>query len=149
MKDPDDKLKKLEEKRATLEAAIKRLRAAASATERKRDTRRKLLVGAVVLGAADRGEMPRAALTALLDRNLVRPHDRELFALPPMAADNAPANPSAPSASGSAPKAPSLPPGTPALAAAPTTLPPRLPPPTAAAPVPRGAFVPRKDTDDI
>ena len=62
MKDADDKLKKLELKRASLEAEIKRLRTAASATERKRDTRRKLLVGAVVLGSVDRGETPRAPL---------------------------------------------------------------------------------------
>ena len=146
MKDPDDKLKKLEEKRARVEAEIRRLRAAASATERKRDTRRKLLVGAVVLAAADRGEMPRAPLMALLDRNLVRSHDRELFDLPPKP-DGTQTNQSLPPPpSGSAPKAPSALPG-PAdqASAAPAPLP-RLAVPS---PVQRGTFTVRPDTDKI
>jgi uncharacterized protein (DUF3084 family) len=144
MKDADDKLKKLELKRASLEAEIKRLRAAASATERKRDTRRKLLVGAVVLGAVDRGETPRAPWMAMLDKHLVRPHDRALFDLPPKPEDNRPLTKTPPQ-SASAPKAPSALPGG---AAGPTPAPPRLPPPAPAS-VPRGTFMPSKDTGDI
>ena len=147
MKDADDKLKKLELKRASLEAEIKRLRAAASATERKRDTRRKLLVGAVVLGAVDRGETPRAPLMAMLDKHLVRPHDRALFDLPPKLADHK-TTALAPPPSASAPKAPSAPSGGAAQATAPTPAPPKLPPPSPP-PERRGTFVPRKDTDDL
>ena len=44
---------KLAKKKAKLDAATRRLRARAAATERKQDTRRKILAGAWVLARAD------------------------------------------------------------------------------------------------
>lgn len=47
---------------------------------RKRDTRRKVVAGAVVLGFAEHDPAFRGTLQGLLRQNLTRPHDRALFA---------------------------------------------------------------------
>lgn len=83
----------LDERIATLEAKLKqekarkqlieaRKRAAESKLKRSQDTRRKILVGAAVLGKIERGEWPREKLLALLDATLTRADDRALFDLP-------------------------------------------------------------------
>lgn len=59
------------------------MRAQAAKAERSRDTRRKVLVGAVILARVERGEWPREKLLALLDTALTRPDERALFDLPP------------------------------------------------------------------
>jgi len=59
------------------------VRAQAAKAERSRDTRRKVLVGAVILARVERGEWPREKLLALLDTALTRPDERALFDLPP------------------------------------------------------------------
>jgi hypothetical protein len=57
-----------------------------SQAERKRDTRRKILIGGAVLAAIDREGVPvlrsRDELNRWLDRHLSRPHDRAVFDLP-------------------------------------------------------------------
>ena len=83
----------IDERIATLEAKLKqekarkqlieaRKRAAESKLRRSQDTRRKILVGAAILGKVERGEWPREKLLALLDATLTRADDRALFDLP-------------------------------------------------------------------
>ena len=78
----DDQIKALEDKRRKLDAQLARLHAAGRAEARKRDTRRKILAGAVVLNQADENEAAKARLWKLLDQALVKDRDRELFNLP-------------------------------------------------------------------
>ena len=79
----DDRIKALELKRKQIDARIANLRAAGQADARKRDTRRKILVGAVMLNQADTNETARTDLWKLLDQNLDKNRDRELFGLKP------------------------------------------------------------------
>lgn len=55
----------------------------AMAGERAEDTRRKILLGALVQQMVEQGDMQQADLTARLDAFLVREGDRQLFDLPP------------------------------------------------------------------
>lgn len=48
--------------------------------DRKRDTRRKVVAGAVALAHAGRDPVFRAALQAILQQHVTRPIDRALFA---------------------------------------------------------------------
>ncbi len=81
----DDQIKALEDRRRKIDSQIARLHAAGRAEARKRDTRRKILAGAVVLNQADENEAARARLWKLLDQALVKDRDRELFNLGPRA----------------------------------------------------------------
>lgn len=85
---------KLEESIATLEERLKQLkvrklrldqrqRSLSSRRERAADTRRKILVGALVLAQVENGEHPRDSLYSALDRYLTREDDRNLFELSP------------------------------------------------------------------
>lgn len=49
--------------------------------ERREDTRRKILIGALVLTQVERGDYPRERLHKALDAFLTRPGDRALFSL--------------------------------------------------------------------
>lgn len=76
------RLEKLETKKAKIAAEIQRVRAREAAEVRKADTRRKILVGALILSIAERGELiSKNELVAALDRHLTRPQDRQLFDL--------------------------------------------------------------------
>ena len=77
----DDLLKKREE----MNARIRQEMAKKRTQERKQDTRRKVLAGAVVLEHAEHDAAFKAELHQLLARFLVRPDDRALFELPPAA----------------------------------------------------------------
>ena len=70
------KLKQAKEKAKKLKAAQA---AALAKAERAKDTRRKILAGAVVLAKMDRGQ-----LVQMLDTVLTRTDDRALFDLPPL-----------------------------------------------------------------
>lgn len=72
------KLKQAQAKKQQIEA---KKRAAESKIERAKDTRRKILVGAAVIARVERGEWPESRLHDLMDKELTRPHDRELFGL--------------------------------------------------------------------
>jgi hypothetical protein len=65
--------------------AKNRLLARASQAERKRDTRRKILIGGAVLAAIAHEGVPRiqseTELLRWLDARLTRPHDRAVFDL--------------------------------------------------------------------
>jgi hypothetical protein len=75
------KLELLLEKEAQLKAQIQQAKAAERTLEKKRDTRRKILVGAAVLTRVENGEWPKADLLMMMDGFLSRPHERELFGL--------------------------------------------------------------------
>ncbi len=80
------RIQSLDERLARLRAERIRLAARASHSERKRDTRRKILIGGVVLAAVQHEGVPvlRNAedLTRWMDAQLSRPHDRAVFELP-------------------------------------------------------------------
>jgi hypothetical protein len=75
----------IDERLARLRARRERLLARAGHAERKRDTRRKILIGGAVLAAVDREGVPSmqsaTELHRWLDARLARPHDREVFGL--------------------------------------------------------------------
>lgn len=73
------KLKQAKAKKQQIEA---RKRALETKEERAKDTRRKILVGAVILAKVDRGEWPKEKMLAILDKELTRIDDRSLFELP-------------------------------------------------------------------
>jgi len=77
----DEKLKKLEERQNQLRAQIQKLKAREATEDRKRDTRRKVVLGAVLLEMVKSGEWSEEKLKGLLERKLTRPRDRELFGL--------------------------------------------------------------------
>jgi hypothetical protein len=72
------KLKQLKVRQQRIEARAKAL---ASRQERRADTRRKILVGAVVLAKIDQGVFEASVLRGWLDGALTRPDDRALFGL--------------------------------------------------------------------
>jgi hypothetical protein len=74
----ETKLKQLKVRQQRIEA---RARALASRRARKDDTRRKILIGAIVLARVDQGTLPAAELRAWLDATLTRADDRALFGL--------------------------------------------------------------------
>ena len=82
-----ERLAKLEEQRARINAEIQRVRAREQQQKRKEDTRRKVLIGAWILGKVESGEWPEQRLLDGLDSYLERDHDRALFGLPPRQKD--------------------------------------------------------------
>jgi len=78
-----DRLAKLEEKRVEINAEIKRVKTLDQKQKRLDDTRRQLLVGALVLSQTEREEDKGERLLAELDSYLHLNHDRALFGLPP------------------------------------------------------------------
>ena len=75
----EERLKQLRTRQTRLEA---RKRALASRRARKDDTRRKILIGAVVQAKVDQGVLEEAVLRGWLDAALTRADDRALFDLP-------------------------------------------------------------------
>lgn len=72
------KLEQLKVRQLRLE---NRLRYLASRQARRDETRRKILIGAVILAKIERGEFDEKELKALLDSALTRKDDRALFGL--------------------------------------------------------------------
>lgn len=83
---------KLDERVATLEDKLKQLKvrqqrakaretALASRRARKDDTRRKILVGAILLAKVEQGQFDERQLRRWLDKALTRKDDRALFGL--------------------------------------------------------------------
>jgi hypothetical protein len=79
----DTRISTLEERLKQLKARQQRLelrrRTLESRKARKADTRRKILVGAIVLAKVEHGEIPQTQLRKWLDESLTRPDDRALF----------------------------------------------------------------------
>ena len=80
---PADRLRKLEEQRARINADIQRIRSRESQAERKRETRRLILMGAMLRDRMARKDLSEKLFKADMDRFLYREQDRELFDLPP------------------------------------------------------------------
>ena len=74
----EDRLKQLKAKQHRVET---RRRTLESRRSRKEDTRRKILVGAIVLAKVEHGEISEAQLHQWLSEFLTRPDDRALFGL--------------------------------------------------------------------
>lgn len=75
-------LEKLKERKAQLDARIQMISARDSANERKRETRRKILVGAYYLDAA-RKQNNMEEIRKFMEQYLTRDADRKLFDLSP------------------------------------------------------------------
>jgi hypothetical protein len=82
----DDQISTLEEKLKQLKLKAQRIEARKKAIdakrERKADTRRKILVGAIVMAKVERKVMDEKVLRGWLDEALTRADDRKLFELP-------------------------------------------------------------------
>lgn len=81
-----NRIKTIDERLARLCAERLRLAERASLADRKRDTRRKILIGAAVLAALERDGVPHLTsakeLSGWMDAHLTRAHDRAVFDLP-------------------------------------------------------------------
>ena len=76
------KLDKLLQKEAQLKAQIQLAKSAERTLEKKRDTRRKILIGAAVIARVESGRWPQADLLEMMDGFLTRPpNERDLFEL--------------------------------------------------------------------
>ncbi|MEL6491426.1 MAG: hypothetical protein AAFQ95_15825 [Cyanobacteria bacterium J06621_3] len=75
------KLQRLLEKEAQLKAQIQQAKAAERTLEKKKDTRRKILIGAAVMARVQAGEWPEHDLRMMMDGFLTRPNERDLFDL--------------------------------------------------------------------
>jgi hypothetical protein len=82
----DDQISTLQEKLTQLKLRQQRLdarkRAVDALRERKATTRRKILVGGIVLAKVERGEIDNEQFRGWLDQALTRADDRTLFGLP-------------------------------------------------------------------
>lgn len=86
--DPQDKIATLQQRKAALDAKLKREMAKLRADERKADTRRKILAGALALQHAEISPEFGNTLHALLREHLTRDDERRLFGLDPLPAPN-------------------------------------------------------------
>lgn len=83
-----NQLDKLKQQRDALNAKIQSAEARSRVSERKQDTRRKILIGAYYLEQAQRDSHQWAELQQIMTRYLTRDSDRRLFELPPLTASS-------------------------------------------------------------
>lgn len=81
-KSPEQKIEELQQQEKQLKARIQRERAKLKDAQRRADTRRKVIAGALALEHQD--EAFQATLKGLLDTHVKRDADRALFGLPPL-----------------------------------------------------------------
>ena len=84
-----DRKAKLLQKKDQIEAQLRDLNARERLRERKDDTRRKIIAGALALEHAEIDPGFQATLLKLLNRYVVRSQDRALFDLPPRVSNDA------------------------------------------------------------
>ena len=77
------RLERLKEQREKLNSRIQAVEARVKTSERKKDIRKKILVGAYYLDAAEKNNT-MAEIKSLMDKYLKRDFDRELFGLEPL-----------------------------------------------------------------
>lgn len=93
-KTKNEKLAELLEKEAQIKAQIQAIKQRETEADRKKDTRRKILIGGAVLAKVKRGEWKEMQLHDLLNSELKADRDRELFDLPIIAKNSEPKEPS-------------------------------------------------------
>ena len=76
--------RRLKQAKALKQQQVARERAADKKRQRSEETRRKILVGAVILATVEHGEWPKVRLRELMDKALTRADDRALFGLLPV-----------------------------------------------------------------
>lgn len=85
----DEQISTLQQKLQQLKLRQQRIdarkRAISGLRERKADTRRKILLGGLILEKLRQGELDRQTIDAWLEQSLTRAADRALFGLPPIA----------------------------------------------------------------
>ena len=74
--------RRLKQAKALKQQQVARERAAERKQQRSDETRRKILVGAVILAKVEHGEWPKERLREWMDKALTRADDRTLFGLP-------------------------------------------------------------------
>jgi hypothetical protein len=84
-----DKLAELLEKEQQIKAQIQAIKQRETDAERKKDARRKILIGGAVLAKVKRGDWNQKQFIDLLDSELKADRDRDLFDLPKKPAQNA------------------------------------------------------------
>jgi len=89
----DEMIRKEEDRKAQAEARLQRLKARKMQEARKRETKRKILIGAMVLDRIERGKVSEKLIWADMDQFLTRDHERALFDLPPRTAQSQPSGP--------------------------------------------------------
>lgn len=77
------RLEELLKKRDQLNSQIQKIKAIESLQKRKEDTRRKILLGALMMDLIQVGEIDKTVIEQRLDKFLTRDIDRQLFDLPP------------------------------------------------------------------
>lgn len=77
-----EKLSSLLKKEAQIKEQIKQIKQREKSEERKRDTRRKILIGGAILAKVKKGEWHINQLQEIVDSELKSDRDRELFDLP-------------------------------------------------------------------
>lgn len=76
-----DQLAELERQREQLARDIKEAKRAAREERQQNDTRRKILLGALLVKMVERGDVSQELFEQRLDQHLTRPADRKLFEL--------------------------------------------------------------------
>jgi hypothetical protein len=76
--------RRLKQAKALKQQQVARERAVERKRQRSDETRRKILVGAVILAKVEHGEWPKERLRELMDKALTRADDRTLFGLLPV-----------------------------------------------------------------
>lgn len=79
--DPSEQLAKLETKKSQLDARIQKKKAQVRGQQRKDDTRRKIIAGALALEHMAHDKKFRAVMGALIEEHVTRENDKRLFDL--------------------------------------------------------------------
>ena len=88
------RLEQLLKKQEELKAQIQKIKATEATQKRKEDTRKKILLGALVMEMMEKGELDRNVIEKRLDGFLSRTGDRQLFNLPIQVSGSEPITPS-------------------------------------------------------
>ncbi|MEO0707578.1 MAG: hypothetical protein AAF050_18195 [Cyanobacteria bacterium J06649_5] len=75
------KLEQLLQKESQLKAQIQKAKALERTKEKKKDTRRKILIGSAIMAQIEAGEFSEKNLITMMDTFLSRPNERDLFGL--------------------------------------------------------------------
>lgn len=78
----EQRIETLRSRRAEIDAELARLQAKSRVQTRKQDTRRKILIGAVIMQEMKSKPEVNLMVLNLLEERLTKPRDRELFSLP-------------------------------------------------------------------